>query len=190
MSTDPALMPTPGQTIGPFFGFALPYAGGDELVPRQHPDAVRLTGLVLDGAGNPVPDAVLEIWQPDGSGQIVAEPGSLRRDGYTFTGWGRTATDNTGRYSFTTVRPGATDPSKLPFFSLVVFARGLTNRLFTRIYLPADAESQATDPVLAGVSEDRRHTLVATGSGAELMFDVRLQGDDETVFLTFPGHSA
>jgi protocatechuate 3,4-dioxygenase alpha subunit len=184
------LVATPGQTVGPFFGFALPYPGGEELVPRSHPDAVRLTGLVLDGAGNPVPDAVLEIWQADGNGRIVAEPGSLRRDGYTFTGWGRAATDNAGRYSFTTVRPGATDPGRLPFFSLVVFARGVTNRLFSRIYLPADAETLLTDPLLAGLSEERRRTLVASDDGAELRFDVRLQGEDETVFLAFPGHSA
>jgi protocatechuate 3,4-dioxygenase alpha subunit len=190
MTPHPVPVPTPGQTIGPFFGFALPYPGGEELVPRNHPDAVRLTGLVLDGAANPVPDAVLEIWQADGHGRIVAEPGSLRRDGYTFTGWGRAATDNTGRYSFTTVRPGATAPGKLPFFSLVVFARGLTNRLFSRIYLPADAETLATDPVLAGLPEDRRRTLLATEDGSELRFDIRLQGVDETVFLTFPGQTA
>ena len=181
---------TPGQTIGPFFGFALPYAGGEDLVPRNHPDAVRLTGRVLDGAQNPVPDALLEIWQADERGHIVAEPGSLRRDGYTFTGWGRSATDNTGRYSFTTLRPGATAPDRLPFFACVVFARGLTNRLFTRIYLPADADAQAADPLLSALPEDRRRTLLAVEEAGVLTFDVRLQGEDETVFLAYPGHTA
>ncbi len=100
--------PTPGQTVGPFFGYALPYDGGDRLVPLGHPGAIRLHGIVYDGAGVAIPDALIEIWQADDKGSIVAEPGSLRRDGYTFTGWGRAATDNTGRYSFTTLLP-ATD---------------------------------------------------------------------------------
>ena len=112
MSSD-HLVPTPGQTVGPFFGFALPYAGGDQLVPPGHPDAVRLTGRVLDGAGHPIPDAMLEIWQPDPTGRVPSTPGSLRRDGWTFTGWGRAGTDNAGRYTFTTLRPGATEPGRL-----------------------------------------------------------------------------
>jgi len=89
---------TPGQTIGPFYGYALPFPDGDRLVPLGHPDAVRLHGHVHDGQGNPVPDALLEIWQADASGRVVQETGSLKRDGYTFTGWGRAATDDTGHY--------------------------------------------------------------------------------------------
>jgi protocatechuate 3,4-dioxygenase alpha subunit len=169
---------TPGQTVGPFFGYALPYEGGPDLVPKGHPDAVRLHGAVLDGAGAPVPDALLEIRQADGTGHVPVVGGSLRRDGHTFTGWGRAATDNTGRYSFTTVEPGA------PFIALTVFARGLMNRLFTRIYLPDSA-----DPFLLSVPADRRHTLLATRDDqGGLRFDVVLQGDRETVFLTYPGH--
>jgi protocatechuate 3,4-dioxygenase, alpha subunit len=185
MTTESPLVPTPGQTVGPFFGYALPYEGGEYLVPPGHPDAVRLTGLVVDGDGNGIPDALLEIWQPDSAGQIVPTPGSLRRDGWTFTGWGRAATDNKGRYSFTTVRPGPTEPGKLPFFAIVVFARGLTNRLFTRAYLPARAEDLAADLLLGSLSEDRRRTLIAAWNDDELQFDVRLQGRDETVFLSF-----
>ena len=188
--SDTSFVATPGQTVGPFFGYALPYEGGEDLVPRNHPDAVRLTGRVLDGQQNPVPDALLEIWQPDVAGRIVSAPGSLRRDGYTFTGWGRAATDNTGRYSFTTVRPGATASGRLPFFAVVVFARGVTNRLFTRVYLPAAPEALAADPLLGALPVDRRDTLVAVDRGGELEFDVRLQGEDETVFLTFPGQMA
>jgi len=169
---------TPGQTVGPFFGYALPYEGGPELVPRSHPDATRLHGTVLDGAGAPVPDALLEIWQTDGAGEVPRAAGSLRRDGYTFTGWGRAATDNAGRYSFTTVEPGA------PFIALTVFARGLTNRLFTRIYLP-----DATDAFLDSLPADRRDTLVSTRDPDGLRFDVVLQGERETVFLAYPGQS-
>lgn len=166
---------TPGQTVGPFFGFALPYERGAELVPPTHPDAIHLTGHVWDGAGQPVPDALLEIWQTDRSGQVVQEPGSLHRDGFTFTGWGRAATDNTGQYRFTTVRPGT------PFIALTVFARGLLDRLFTRVYLPG-AEP---DALLESLPEERRRTLYATADGDRLVFDVRLQGADETVFLRY-----
>lgn len=168
---------TPGQTVGPFFGYALPYEGGPDLVPVTHPDAIRLHGVVLDGAGAPVPDALLEIWQADGAGAVPRVGGSLRRDGYTFTGWGRAATNNVGEYSFTTVEPGAS------FIALTVFARGLMNRLFTRIYLP-----NASDPFLMSVPADRRDTLVATRDADGLRFDVVLQGDRETVFLSYPGH--
>ena len=170
--------PTPGQTVGPFYGFALPYPGGPDLVPHGHPDAIRLHGVVLDGAGAPVPDALLEIWQADRDGSVPQRAGSLHRDGYTFTGWGRASTDNAGEYSFTTVTPGA------PFIAMTVFARGLMNRLFTRVYLPG-----ATDEFLLSLPPERRATLVAEKDGDGLRFDVILQGERETVFITYPGHS-
>ena len=182
------LQATPGQTVGPFFGYALPYDGGNELVPGPHPDAVRLHGRVLDGAGQPVPDALVELWQADPSGQVPRAAGSLARDGYTFNGWGRCATDNTGHWSFTTLRPGATSPGAAPYFAVTVFARGLLNRLFTRAYLPGDAAALASDPLLSSVEESRRGTLVARDQEHGLGFDVRLQGEDETVFLTYPRH--
>jgi len=179
--------PTPGQTIGPFFGYALPFDGGAELVARTHPAALRLHGTVLDGDGAPVPDALLEIWQADSEGQIPQQAGSLHRDGYTFTGWGRAATDNAGRYSFTTMAPGAAESGRAPFLAMTVFARGLLNRLFTRIYLPGDSGLN-TDPLLTSVPAERRGTLIATPDADGLRFDVVLQGPDETVFLTYPGH--
>ncbi|MGH3759304.1 protocatechuate 3,4-dioxygenase subunit alpha [Actinophytocola sp.] len=176
--------PTPGQTIGPFFHDALPYDGGQELVPPGRPDAILLYGHVWDGDGDPVHDALLEIWQADAAGHISRSPGSLRRDGHTFTGWGRAATDNTGRYAFTTVWPGRVDVGRPPYIALTVFARGLLNRLFTRIYLPDD--DHAADPLLAALPEERRRTLVATQDTAGLRFDVRMQGEGETVFLRYP----
>jgi protocatechuate 3,4-dioxygenase alpha subunit len=155
------LTPTAGQTVGPFFHYALPYPGDSELVPSGRADAIRLHGLVLDGAGDPVPDALLEVWQADAGGRVVQEPGSLRPDGFT----------------------GA-----VPFFAITVFARGLLNRLFTRAYVPEDAEALAATPLLAGLDEDRRKTLVATADAQGYRFDVRLQGEGETVFLRHPRH--
>ena len=171
-------VPTAGQTVGPFFGYALPFPDDEHLVPPGSPGSVRLHGRVLDGDSVPVPDAILELWQTDAEGNVVQEPGSLRRDGHTFTGWGRASTDRTGHYSFTTVTPGT------PFFALTVFARGLLNRLFTRVYLP-DASD---DAFLETVDADRRSTLRATKDETGYVFDVRLQGEGETVFLAHPRH--
>ncbi len=180
--------PTPGQTVGPFFGYALPFEQDSALVPPTHPDAIRLHGDVLDGHGCAVPDAILELWQADADGAVPQRPGSLRRDGWTFTGWGRAATDDAGHYSFSTLRPGATDPGRPPFFLVTVFGRGLTNRLFTRAYLPEDVDALAADPLLGALTPQRRATLVTSSEPTGYRFDVRLQGADETVFLRYPGH--
>lgn len=183
------LVPTPGQTIGPFYGYALPYEGGEHLVDRSDPRAVRLHGTVYDGHGEPIPDSMLEIWQADADGTVSQEPGSLLRDGYTFTGFGRVAVDNAGHYDFTTVNPGASEAGKAPFIAMTVFARGLLNRLFTRIYLPEDGEALARDPLLASLPEGRRETLIAEREpDGSLRFHLRLQGDGETVFLSYPNH--
>ena len=180
------LTPTPGQTVGPFFGYALPYEKGSELLPPGTPGSIRLTGTVYDGNGDPIPDAILEIWQADAEGNVVQEAGSLVRDGYTFTGFGRTPVGHTGKYTFTTVNPGPTEPGKAPFIAMAVFARGLMNRLFTRVYLPEDADALAADPLLASLEPARRKTLIAERlTDGSLHFDVRLQGEDETVFLEF-----
>ncbi|MBW6434523.1 protocatechuate 3,4-dioxygenase subunit alpha [Actinoplanes hulinensis] len=176
----------PGQTVGPFFHLGLEYDGMNELVPPGHPRALRLHGHVYDGAGAPVPDAVIEIWQADPQGHIPRQPGSLRRDGWTFTGWGRAATGPDGHYQFTTLEPGATEPGRAPFFAVTVFARGLLDRLFTRAYLPDDPDLLANDTLLESVAPDRRATLIARRDPDGAVFDIRLQGDDETIFLTYP----
>jgi protocatechuate 3,4-dioxygenase alpha subunit len=180
------LTPTPGQTIGPFFAHALPFERDNELVPPGSPGRIRLHGVVTDGAGAPVPDALLEIWQADASGAVPSATGSLRRDGWTFTGWGRASTDDEGHYSFTTVEPGAVRPESAPFIAVTVFARGLLNRLFTRAYVPDDR--LAGDRLLNSLPAERRQTLIAARDEHGLRFDVRLQGDGETVFLRYPGH--
>ena len=181
------LTPTPAQTVGPFFGFALPFERGSELVSPARADSVRLHGTVYDGEGAPIPDAIIEIWQPDESGRVSQATGSLVRDGYTFTGWGRTAVDGEGHYTFTTVNPGATASGKAPYILLAVFARGLLDRLFTRAYLPEDREALDADPALSTLPEDRRSTLIAQREDdGGLRFDIRLQGQGETVFLAYP----
>ena len=174
---------TPGQTVGPFFGYALPFPGDADLVTRAHPEAIRLHGYLHDGAGQPVPDALVEIWQADLAGRVPRQPGSLHRDGWSFTGWGRAATDAAGHYTFTTVEPGRTDPARPPFLAVTVFARGLLDRLFTRVYLPGNDAALAADPLLAALPPHRRDTLVARREPEGLRFDVVLQGERETVFL-------
>ena len=173
---------TPSQTVGPFFGYALPYEGGPEVTPRADPASIRLHGTVYDGAGEPVPDAILEIWGPDASGRPIRERGSLHRDGYTVTGFARAAVDRAGHYTFTTVRPGAPGDGRAPYLLVTVFARGLLHHLFTRAYFADD------DPFLASLPADRRHTLIVEQDGERsFRFDIRLQGDGETVFLDFIG---
>lgn len=188
-SSDDTRAGTPGQTIGPFFGYALPYAGGESLVPLGHPGAIRLTGRVLDGAGEPVPDALVELWQADADGVIPHRGGSLHRDGYTFTGWGRSATDALGRYSFTTVLPAPTPAGRPSRVAVALFARGILDRLTTRIYLDDgnQAEALAADPLLSSLPAPERAALIATRSGSEYRFDFRLQGPQATPFLQYGG---
>ncbi|WP_028643602.1 dioxygenase family protein [Nocardioides sp. URHA0020] len=162
------LAPTPGQTVGPFFGYALPYDGDSHLVPPTRPDAIRLHGRVYDGAGDPVPDALIEVWQTGPDGAVPRAAGSLHRDGYTFTGWGRAATDRTGHFQFTTLRPGGATP----YFAITVFARGLLDRLLTRAYLP-------------GAAPEHWPGATARADDRGFVFDIRLQGEDETVFLAY-----
>ena len=159
---------TPSQTVGPFFGVGLPFEKGEQLAPSGEAGVMRIEGQVLDGKGEPVPDALLEIWQPA-------------------TGFGRARTDSEGAFSFTTVKPGpvpAPDGGmQAPHFNVTVFARGLLRHLVTRMYFPDETEANGADPVLNLVEPARRETLIAKDCGGVLHFDVRLQGERETVFF-------
>jgi len=172
---------TPSQTVGPFFGVGLPFEKGEQIVPPGSGDVIRLEGQVLDGKGEPVPDALLEIWQPDDRGRyrIAADGGP--------TGFGRCRTDSEGAFSFITVKPGATlapdGRAQAPHLNVTVFARGLLRHLVTRIYFPDETDANATDPALNLVEPVRRETLIAKNCGGVLHFDVRLQGERETVFF-------
>lgn len=190
-----SVLPTPSHTVGPFYGYALPFHGGEEIAPLGHPDTITVHGYILDGEGKPLPDAFVELWGADPDGNVPTTDGSIRRDpatggylgrnGVEFTGWGRIQTDADGHWYARTLRPGARGRSA-PYISVCVFARGLLVHLFTRIYLPGDEAAHATDPLLSRLTDERRATLVATGEGnAAYRFDIRLQGEGETVFLEF-----
>jgi protocatechuate 3,4-dioxygenase, alpha subunit len=157
--------PTPSQTVGPYFSLGLLDRAADELVEG----GTRITGRVLDGAGEPVPDAMVEIWQAD-------EEGRYRAD----FGWGRSGCDEDGRYSFVTVKPGAVD-GQAPHLTVMVFARGLLKPVLTRMYFPDEQAANAGDPLLAAL--DDASSLVARSAEDGLDFDIRLQGKDETVFF-------
>lgn len=176
---------TAGQTIGPFFGFGLPYERDNEIAHPWSPGSIVLSGTVYQGDGTPIPDCMLEIWQADADGTIPAVRGSLHRDGYGFTGFGRTATNDEGRYTFWTRNPGSVDGGA-PFFAVIVFARGLPDKLHTRIYLPDDEAALAADPLLSSLTPAERATLIAvrTEDGG-LRHDLHLQGERETVFLAY-----
>jgi protocatechuate 3,4-dioxygenase alpha subunit len=179
------LAPTPGQTVGPFFAFGLEYPKQHEVVFPHSPGAIVLGGAVLDGEGNAIPDAVIEIFGADSDGTVSRARGSLRRDDHTFTGFGRCSTTDDGHYEFWTREPGAAE-GRVPFFAAVIFARGLPDKLHTRIYLPGFEELHESDPLLSSLSADERATLVATRTAdGHLKHDLRLQGEKETVFLAF-----
>ena len=188
------LSPTPSHTVGPFYGYALPFPGGGDLAPVGHPDTITVHGRVHDGAGAPVPDALIELWQAAPDGSLSGAPGSMRRDpvtggfagrnGVDFTGFGRIATDADGHWTARTLRPGS---PAAPYISVCVHARGLLHHLYTRLYFPENAQLNAADPLLAALDPARRETLVATAEPqpGTYRFDMRLQGEGETVFLEF-----
>jgi protocatechuate 3,4-dioxygenase alpha subunit len=181
--------PTPSQTIGPFFHDALLERDLTELVSPDHPGAIRISGVVYDGAGDPVPDAMVEISQ--------AEPVSFEENPNTldggFSDWGRSGTADGGRFSFVTLKPApvpATDGTpQAPHVNVVVFARGLLRQVVTRLYFPDDEEANATDSVLSSIEDaGLRETLVARADGdGAYRFDVRLQGEGQTAFFEFAG---
>ncbi len=176
---------TPGQTIGPFFAFGLHYPKMHEIAFPHSPGAIVLGGTVRDGAGAPIPDACVEIWQVDEHGAIPRARGSRRRDDHTFTGFGRSFTTDEGRFEFWTRNPGPTD-GKAPFFAVIVYARGLPDKLHTRIYLPEHPDLLDADPLLASLTAEERSTLIARRlPDGSLRHDIRLQGEGETVFIRF-----
>lgn len=163
--------PTPSQTVGPFFAFALPFEGDSSAAGSGEPGAVRIEGQLLDGQGRPVPDGLLEVWQD--------------------AQFARCRTDSEGSFHFVVRKPGPSPGpdgrTQAPHLNVAIFARGLLKHLVTRIYFPDEEAANAADPVLALVPEHLRHTLMARDEVGVLRFDVHLQGSTETVFFTPPG---
>jgi protocatechuate 3,4-dioxygenase, alpha subunit len=169
---------TPSQTVGPFFAFGLPFEGGERLVEDG---GFWIEGGVYDGAGEPVVDALVEIWQANRHGRY-RHPEDTRSElplEAGFIGFGRCATDAHGEFRFYTVKPGATAPHA-PHINVIVHARGLLHHLYTRIYFPDEEEANAADPLLSSIEDPAvRETLIARG----LRFDIHLQGERQTAFL-------
>jgi protocatechuate 3,4-dioxygenase alpha subunit len=185
---------TPSQTAGPFLAIGLPWPDGPFVVAEGTPGAITITGVVWDGAGEPVQDALIETWQADPDGRF-AHPGDPRGPspaGYrAFRGFGRCLTGPGGSYTIVTLKPGPLPSpgggTEAPHIDVSVFARGLLDRLVTRIYFPGERAANQADPVLRAVADPaRRATLIAAaqpGPAGRFRFDIHLQGSQETVFF-------
>ena len=155
---------TPSQTVGPFFAIGLGATVDAHVVPEGSTGAVRISGQVLDGDGQPVPDALIETWQAEGVG--------------------RSATDDEGHFSLLTIKPPqSAGAGHAPHIDVSVFARGLLTPLITRVYFPDESDANANDPVLRSLTPEERATLIAVSDGGGLRFDIHLQGGRETVFF-------
>jgi protocatechuate 3,4-dioxygenase alpha subunit len=181
---------TPSQTAGPYLKIGL--LGGpitNRLVDESDPRAIRIAGMLRDGAGEPVPDGLVEIWQANASGRY-AHPTDDREEiplEGGFTGFGRSGTEDAGRFEFVTVKPGRVPwvdgRLQAPHLSVGVFARGLLKRVATRMYFPDELAANAEDPVLLGLEPEERATLVARAEDGLLRFDIVLQGAGHTTFF-------
>jgi protocatechuate 3,4-dioxygenase alpha subunit len=188
---------TPSQTVGPYFAYGLTATqyGYDFDQPfdavlaldNASGERIRLEGRVIDGDGNPINDALVEISQPDGEGRYPQTPDEARALGFRAFGRVGTGTTEGNRFVFHTVKPGAQAPGEAPHINVIVLMRGLLLHAFTRVYFGDEAAANAKDEVLQSVPADRRHTLVAErvvqGGAVSYRFDIRMQGTDETAFF-------
>jgi protocatechuate 3,4-dioxygenase alpha subunit len=188
---------TPSQTVGPYFAYGLTATqyGYDFNQPFDAVLAldkasglrIRLEGRVIDGDGNPINDAMVEISQPDGEGRYPRTPEEARAIGFRAFGRVGTGTTEGNRFVFHTVKPGAESPGEAPHINVIVLMRGLLLHAFTRVYFSDEAEANAKDAVLQSVPAERRHTLVAErveqGGAVTYRLDIRMQGEQETAFF-------
>jgi protocatechuate 3,4-dioxygenase alpha subunit len=187
------LKQTPSQTVGPFFHYGLVFGGENILVnDRTAGEFIQIKGCVFDGDGQPVPDALIEIWQADSQG-IFNHPADPHHDkaDREFRGFGRSDTVNGGQFYFKTIKPGrvASDDQhyQAPYINVHVFSRGLLTHAHTRLYF-SDERANETDPVLNSIGDpERRKTLIAQRQESNDLttyrFDIIFQGAHETVFF-------
>ncbi len=186
-----SLRASTSQTIGPYLRIGMEWMVIEELAPRGVPgERVSIEGRVLDGDGRPVNDAAVEIWQANSHGKYASpEDAQDKRVEAGFRGFGRSLTDESGKFSFRTIRPGGVPAPggklQAPHLVVTIFMRGLLKQLLTRVYFPDDPANPA-DPILAIVPAERRGTLVARKKREDLLdWNVVLQGANETVFFDF-----
>jgi len=180
---------TASQTVGPYLRIGLIYgkAQNDLVQEQTSGKRIKINGVVYDGDGQPITDAMVEIWQPDANGiyNHPTDPLHEQADPH-FRGFGRSETRNEGAYEFKTIKPGSRD-GQAPYINVNVFSRGMLVHALTRIYF-GDEPANANDPVLNAVESDRRHTLIAvpeqSSNVQNYRFDIHIQGDDETVFFS------
>lgn len=186
-----SLHATPSQTVGPYYRLGLEPLYRQQIAPAHAAGThVQISGRIVDGAGAPVADAVLEVWQADAGGIYAhAADGRCEAHDPSFDGWGRVPTDARGRFSFSTIKPGRVagpdGKQQAAHLTVLVFMRGLLRGVLTRLYF-ADDPQLGSDPILALVPAERRATLLAQPHpGGAYTWDIHMQGDAETVFFRY-----
>lgn len=191
---------TPSQTVGPYFAYGLTPTGrydwsdlltGNMITPDVSGERIRIEGRVTDGDGKPINDAMIEIWQADSQGRYAHPADKRALPNTAFKGHGRAGTDGKGEYAFDTIKPGAVPgpngEMQAPHVVVCFFSRGLLTHMYTRIYFADEAAANEKDEILKLVPADRRDTLIANkemrGTTPVYRFDIRVQGDNETVFF-------
>lgn len=181
------LGPTPSATVGPYLAIGLTWADGVWAASEGSEGGFWIRGRMLDGNGDVVPDAMVETWQADPDGGFASPEDPRGAAAYAgFRGYARAQT-LTGEFAVFTLKPGRVPDGEgglqAPHVDVSIFARGLLDRVVTRIYFADEAEANAEDAVLGGLPDDRRQTLIAERTDDGYRFDVNLQGDRETVFF-------
>jgi protocatechuate 3,4-dioxygenase alpha subunit len=195
---NPMMIQSPSQTVGPYFAQGLLREGDSVFTnvlvsEKTQGERIRIIGCVTDGEGNPIEDALIEIWQANTHGRYhhPMDEQDLPADP-EFRGHGRTATATSGNYWFETIKPGSVpgpnDTTQAPHINVIVFARGVLSHAFTRIYFEDETAANRKDPVLMSIDDAaRRNTLIAGRENAEgqviYRFDIHLQGENETAFF-------
>lgn len=179
--------PTPSQTVGPFVAMidAMDHTSHHVAGPDD-PGAIWVSGRVVDGDGAAIGDAMIELWQADDAGRYPC-PAAPHGPVGGFGGFARCFTDEQGRWAVRTRKPGPVpgpgDSWQAPHIAVGLFARGLLQRLATRLYFADEPAANVADPVLARLSTEEAHTLTATPTDSGYQLDLRLQGRDATVFF-------